>query len=76
MSDQKMELSQIDNETLVEHYVLAAIDQRLDDHEYLGQECIRRGLCSKDGHERSCKRLEEQAGELKLSRPVAASPEA
>jgi len=40
MSDQKMELSQIDNETLVEHYVLAAIDQRLDDHEYLGQECI------------------------------------
>lgn len=70
------DLSELDTETLVGHYMLAAIDQRFDDHEALGQECIRRGLSSKETHERSRKRLEEQASESKLSRPVVAAPAA
>ena len=76
MSQQdQTDLTELDDETLMGHYLIAGMDQRLEDHRLLGDECVRRGLASSESHALSQKRLQAQGEKLRLSRPILAHPD-
>lgn len=69
--DRDIEWALYDNDTLIGHYLIAAMDGRLDDQEVLGRELIERGQLTDPLHRRHLQLAQEREP---LPRPIIARP--
>lgn len=69
--DSDIEWAHYDDDTLLGHYLIAALDGRWNDQDLLGRELIRRGQLTAPFHRRQLQLTEEHEP---LSRPIIAGP--
>lgn len=72
MTEEDVDLTEIDNETMLEHQLLAWLDGRVEHYRILGEELVRRGFCSQADLDKALRNMRRRKP---LSRPIIAGPD-